>query len=118
MKSSRHDVLRYSSAKVKMEATRFNQVRLGLLRLGSPLRFRLPGLRHLCIVLEEDSWVCVDESLNDIPVLAWANFSTAGRDNLHQPLACDFTTYHVHAMMIHDRVLQSISAILNQKLHA
>lgn len=65
------DLPRFSSDHVQMPATRYNQVRLGLLRLENPLRFCIPGLRNLSIVLDDDSWVCVDESLDDIPILAW-----------------------------------------------
>lgn len=88
-----------------------------MLRLENPIRFPLPVLRHLEMVLDDEAWVCVDESLNDIPVLAWVEFQSCGRTNLHQPVVCRLHTYHCHADIIIDRIMESIHSILNQRLH-
>ena len=115
--NSRIDKLpRYSSQPFEMDAPRYNQVRLALLRLHGPLRFRLSGLRQLEVILEPDAWICVDASLNDIPVFAWTDFQVEGRSALDEPVRCKLFTYHVHALIIVDRVLQTIEAHLNDRL--
>lgn len=93
-----------------MPAQRYNQVRLTLLRYRKAHRFALTGLRSLEAVLEDDAWICVDASLNDYPVLAWMDFAVAGRDNLSTPIPCTLCTYHAHALVIVDRVLDQIGA--------
>jgi hypothetical protein len=117
MGSRLDDLPRYSSRAYDMPAARFNQVRLALLRLHEPIRFGLPGLRSLEMILEHDAWVCVDAALNDFPVLAWVEFETAGRGALHAPVACKLYTYHAHASMIESRVLQAIGDYVDAQLH-
>lgn len=68
MRSRLDELPRYSSRSCLMAAATYNRIRLALLRLGSPLRLPLTGLRTLEMVLEKDAWVCVDASLNDHPI--------------------------------------------------
>ena len=117
MKSRLEDLHRYDSRADEVDAELFNQVRLALLRLENPLRFPLPGLRHLEMILDEETWICVDESLNDIPVLAWLDFETAGRASLHEPIPCRLFTYHCHADIIIERIRENIFSILDNRLH-
>jgi hypothetical protein len=111
------DMPRYSTEPCTLDAALFNQVRLAMLRFSQPLRFPLAGLRHLEMVIEEDTWVCIDNSLNDFPILAWVDFDAHHRDSLHEPVACTLYTYHCHADMITDRVLKLTTDHLDQRLH-
>ncbi len=117
VRSRLNDLPRYSSSVYVMPAQRFNQVRLALLRLGEPIRFALPGLRTLEMVLEHDGWICIDAGLNDFPVLAWVDFEDAHREALHMPIPCKLYTYHAHAAVIEDRVLDAISDFVDARLH-
>ncbi|UCE89700.1 MAG: hypothetical protein JSW10_02365 [Pseudomonadota bacterium] len=115
--NSRIDKLpRYSGQPFGMDASRYNRVRRGLLRLHGPLTFRAPGLRHLDVILEPDAWICVDASLNDIPVFAWTDFEVKGRSALHEPVRCKLYTYHAHALIIVDRILEAIEDHLDTLL--
>ena len=110
------DLPRYSSADFELDAALYNRVRIALLRLGSPLRFPLPWLRHLDMILDEETWIVVDDSLNDMPVMAWLAFHTEHRAALHTPIACKFYTYHCHAELIQPQVLESIADELASRL--
>ncbi|NCF10315.1 MAG: hypothetical protein GWP66_06505 [Gammaproteobacteria bacterium] len=57
-----------------LDANRFNRVCLALKRAGGALRFELPTLRHLDLILQEDAWIVVDRDLNDVPLVAWTAF--------------------------------------------
>lgn len=116
MKSRLDDLPRYSSRSCLMEATTYNRVRLGLMRLGNPLRFALPGLRTLEVIIDKDSWICVDSGLNDYPILAWVEFKHAERNSLHKPIPCSVYTYHAHAELIEPQVLAKIEAVLGHRL--
>ncbi|MEJ2346005.1 MAG: hypothetical protein P8090_11450 [Gammaproteobacteria bacterium] len=117
MRSRLDDLPRYATRTYRMPAARFNAVRLALLRLGEPVRFALPGLRTLEMVLEQQAWICVDSGLNDFPVLAWVDFEAGGRNALHEPVSCMLYTYHAHAHIIEARVLQAVSEFVDRRLH-
>jgi hypothetical protein len=118
LKTRIDDVPAYEIAPYQMDAAVYNQIKLALLRLGSPLRFRLPSLRDLDIELDNDAWVCVDRSLNDVPVLAWTDFETGHRDSLVQPLACEVRFYHAHAEKIIGRLFQDVLATIRSQISA
>lgn len=99
-----------------IEAHRFNRARLALRRVANPLRFGLAGLRGLDLSLEDEAWVCVDRTLNDMPVLAWLAFATAERTGLHLPVNCQLRYYHAHAEMIREKVLERMDEVLEARL--
>lgn len=107
---------RYSSRTCLLSPSIYNRVRLGILRLESPLRFALPGLRTLEMVLEDDAWVCVDAGLSDYPILAWVEFQGADRSALHTPVPCRLFTYHAHAELIEPQVLEKTENVVNHRL--
>jgi hypothetical protein len=98
-------------------AKHYNRVRLALVRLENPLRFSLPHLRGLDMVLSREEWVCVDRTLNDLPVLAWTDFQTADRNALHAPVPCRIRFYHAYAGLIVGTLLQDVSVILAERLN-
>ena len=117
MKKRLEGLPRYSSEKTSVPAELFNLVRLSLVRLGSPLQFPVPGLKNIEIVLDAETWICFDSSLNDIPVLAWTEFEASHRDSLVEPIACQYYTYHVHADKIFDAVVKYLADYLDERLH-
>ena len=116
MKSQLENLPRYSTEDTHLPAAIYNKVKLGLFRIGNPLRFSIHGLRHLEIVIDHETWICRDVSLNDIPVLAWTDFNTSERSNLHNPVPCKLYTYHAHAMLIIDTLLEQLDIELTKKL--
>ena len=64
----------------QVEAQYFNVAQTALKRVDDQWRFKIPGLNHLDLILQEDAWIVVDRVLNDMPVAAWTNFQIEGRD--------------------------------------
>ena len=108
MKSRLDNLPRYHTSEVTIEAPLYNQIKLALLRSKKPLRFSIANLRHIEVILDHEYWVCVDASLNDIPVFAWTDFDNSHRDNLHKPIAAKLYSYHAHASLIVDKVSDQI----------
>lgn len=100
----------------QIRARRYNRVRLALIRLENPIRFALTGLRHLHMILDDDSWVCVDASLNELPIVAWLDFDVRDRSSLHLPIQCRCLHYHAHADLITDRTLNAMDEVLERRL--
>lgn len=101
----------------EVDAAHFNAIRLGILRLGAPLRIAMTGLKNLDIVLENQLWVCVDNSLDDFPIVAWMNFAVSERAGLQDPVQCEIRFYHSHAGMIMKRLLDITQKEIEEKLH-
>lgn len=116
MHSDLADLPRYSSADYELDAALYNRVTIALRRLGSPLRFPLALLRHLDMILDEQTWIVVDSSLNDIPIMAWLDFQADHRSALHTPIPCKFYTYHCHAELIRPQVLETIADELSSRI--
>jgi hypothetical protein len=117
MKSFLTDIPVYQTIKTTVSAEHFNLVQIALKRLGSPIRLELPKLRTLDFLLDEETWIIVDRSLNDIPVMAWLDFETKDR-GLHEPLNCTLNLYHAHANIIQPRVIEAMTLLLGEKLAA
>jgi hypothetical protein len=115
MKSYLNDIPVYQRLETTVKAEHFNLVKIALKRLGSPIRLELPKLRTLDFLLDEETWIIVDRSLNDIPVMAWLDFETKDR-SLHEPLKCRLNLYHAHATIIHSRVIEAMTLLLGEKL--
>lgn len=94
----------------------FNRAQTALKRIGEQIRFKIPELNHLDLILQKDAWIVVDRVLNDMPIVAWTDFQTEGRDNLHEPVACEIRLYHFAARMILNRTLDAMEVILGESL--
>lgn len=116
MKSELSTLPRYSSERTTVDAEVFNPVRLALLRLGSPQRIPLPKLRTLAVILDEETWICRDTGLNDVPILAWLDFEASGRTNLNDPVPCLCYAYHAHADRVRPQVLETVAATMRDRL--
>jgi len=101
-----------------IDALHFNHVQVALKRIDNSLRYPIPKLRHLDLILEKEAWIIVDRVLNDIAVAAWTDFAAGHRENLHQPIPCKLRLYHANASMILDRTLDAMELLLGEQLSA
>ena len=116
MKSRLEDLPTFETHRSTVTALHYNLVLVALNRLDNPLRFALPKLRTLDLHLEHDAWIVVDKSLNDIPVMAWVDFDTAGRSNLHEAIPCTLKIYHSHAGLLIEKVMEAMTLLLGEQL--
>lgn len=110
MKSKLENLPCYSRYHSKMEASIFNPIRLAQIRKGAgdqhALRIQIKQLRHLDLLVDDETWICVDRDQNDIPIIAWLNFKVHDRQDLFNAIDCDVYSYHAHADKIEQRVLE------------
>jgi len=100
----------------KVDAHYYNHVIVALKRLGQQVRFRIPGLKHLDIILQKDAWIVVDRALYDYPIIAWMEFETQHRDNVHESIQCKIRYFHANATMIKTRTLEAMDVLLSEEL--
>lgn len=100
----------------KVEANHFNHVQTAIKRLGPELRFRIPRLKHLDLILQKDAWIVVDRALSDYPILCWTDFKTEHRENLHEPLVCEIRIFHFAATMILKKTINAMEMLLGEEL--
>jgi len=86
----------------------YNAVRLGILRLGNPLRLELEGIRGVYCILDNNAWVFLDGYIRDLPLLAWTNFKP--RESINASITCELRLYHMHAGML---ISKSLDALQN-----
>ena len=84
----------------------YNAVRLGILRLGNPLRLELLDLRGINCILDDNAWVFIDDTINDMPVLAWTKFKP--RESINTSIVCELRLYHMHAGLLISRSLDAL----------
>ena len=99
-----------------IDANYFNQARTALKRTNEQIRFKIPTLNHLDLIVQDDAWIVVDRVLHDVPVVCWTDFRTEGRDNLHEPVPCEIRIYHFAARMILNTTLDAMETILGQSV--
>ncbi|MDH5409347.1 MAG: hypothetical protein OEY00_12115 [Gammaproteobacteria bacterium] len=116
MKNKLEDLPTFETRRSTVQAHHYNLVQVAFKRLGSPLRFDLPKLRTLDLHLENGAWIVVDKSLNDIPVMAWVDFDTTGRSNLHEKIDCTLKIYHSHAGILIDKIMEAMTLLIGEKL--
>lgn len=116
MRSRLNDVPVLKTTPTYIEAMYFNRVRIALSRIDNPLRIELINLRGLDILIDDEIWVCVDRTLNDLPIFAWTEFEYTARKNLFEPVACSLRFYHNHADLICGTVLDLINRNLDSRL--
>ncbi len=113
---TRHEeVPAYETRIDRIEAVRYNRVRLALTRLGPDLRLPLNGMGQFEMILQDDAWVCVDRNLSDLPILAWSHFRRP--DALHEPVPCQLRYYHVYGSAIRAKALERMDRELEARLH-
>lgn len=118
MNSRIDEVPKLRTLAVQIDGARYNQIRLGLIRFKCPLRVSLPGLRGMDLLLDHQSWVCVDRTLYDLPVLAWNDFDSTRRRGIHEPVSCLLHFYHIHADLITETVLSTATSEIARLIDA
>lgn len=106
----------YEFRDTELSAIHYNHVQIALHRLNSSIRLELPKLKHLDLILEESAWIVVDKVLNDVPIVAWTEFQTEHRSDIHSPIQCKLRIYHAHAGLILSRTLEAMELILGEQL--
>jgi len=99
-----------------VEASLFNQVTLRLKHFPKGMRFAIPGLKTLEMILQADAWIIVDKAFNDVPVAAWMDFETQHRDNLHLPVGCHVRLFHANAAIVLAKAQAAILNVVSAKL--
>jgi len=99
-----------------ISALHFNHVQVALKRIGSSIRYPIPKLKHLDLILEKEAWIIVDRVLNDIPIAAWTDFDIDQRKSLHEPIPCKIRLYHANANLILERTLDAMELLLGEQL--
>lgn len=105
-----------ASARMRMPAKRYARARQALRHTADPLRMALQGLRGLDVIIEEQVWLCVDRTLDDLPVIAWLEFEPEPGRGLLDPVPCRVQFYHFHAQAIMDCVLERVDELLEARL--
>jgi len=112
-----HDMPVYASRAETLDASIYNLWRRARLHITMPLRIEMPELKQMALILDEDSWVVVDQCQFDLPVLAWIDFQDSGRNTLHTPVVCTLNYYHYLASHIREKALthmfNTLEALLN-----
>ncbi|MDH5178551.1 MAG: hypothetical protein OEZ39_15850 [Gammaproteobacteria bacterium] len=106
----------YETRITSIDSKYYNPVRLALSRLANPLRIKLPSLHTLDVLLDNETWIVVDRSTGDKPMLAWLDFDYASRLSLHKPIICRINHYHTQSAIIVDKVLELLRSTLRSKL--
>ncbi len=111
-----HDMQAYETLVINMDAAIYNVWRRLRLHVKLPTRLKLPELKSMELILEDDHWVMVDANHNDLPMIAWLDFQDAGRSSLHTPVACTVKYYHFMASQFYEKALAEISTAFEDGL--
>ncbi len=111
-----NDMPVYESRTETLDASIYNLWRRARLHVEMPLRIEMPELKQMALILEDDSWVVVDQCQYDLPVLAWIEFQDSERSTLHTPVTCTLNYYHYLASHIREKVLRLMSKDLEARL--
>jgi len=112
-----HDMPVYATRTDEVDAPLYGLWRRARLHLQFPLRFDLPGMKQMTLIIEDDSWVVVDQNQYDLPVMAWLSFQDSDRSSLHTPVTCTVNYYHYLANQLHDKVLRHMANYLQSQLN-
>jgi len=99
-----------------INAELYNIALLATLRFEAPPRIRLPGLSTIDVVINRNTWVCLDRAMYDLPALTWTHINQNGRSALHTPVDCELHYYHIHANISAHKVLSNLYAALEKML--
>jgi len=105
-----------ASRPTEIDATVYNLWRRARVHLGPNIRLQMPDLPQIVLILDEASWVVVNERQHDLPILAWVDFQDAHRDSIHKPVACTLNYYHYMASSLRGRVLEKMAVVLERRL--
>ena len=110
------DIPAVSSLPSTIDAEVYNQVHRIALRSAEPVRIPLVSTAHIHLLIDVDSWVCVDSTNHDFPVVAWLEFDIHNRDSLQQPISCIKNYYRLGAGKVAANALVDALAYFNEHL--
>jgi len=110
------DVPVFERRTAELDAHYYNDVQVALNRLGETIRFPIPKLKHLDLILEKEAWIIVDRAFNDVPVAAWSDFQVQHRNSLHEPIECQIRLFHANANLILEQTLEVMMDLLREQL--
>ena len=110
------DVPVFEHRTAQLDAHYYNDVQVALNRLGETIRFPIPKLKHLDLILEKEAWIIVDRAFNDVPVAAWTDFQVQHRNSLHEPIDCQIRLFHANANLILEQTLEVMMELLREQL--
>ncbi len=106
----------HSSHESEVTAKLYNLWRRAKLHFDCPVRIPMVHYSFMVILLDEHEWVCVDESQDDAPIMAWRDFQDKGRDALHTPVKCTLESYHFSAEKLRAPFLLYMEEELERRL--
>lgn len=106
----------YSMRNMEVDADCYNRVRLALRRLENPIRLSIPGLRTIDLLLDDETWIAVDQVEDDMPVVALTDFVRSRDGGLYEPVHCTAYYYHGYAELILERVLRATKRLLDARM--
>lgn len=112
---NRHnEVIVLDSWQAEVDAHYYNIAQTALKKTKDPIRFKIPLLNHLDMLVQEDAWIVVDRVLNFMPVACWTNFNTEERSGLHEPVSCEVRIYHFGARIVQQIALDAMAKELGE----
>jgi hypothetical protein len=99
-----------------IEAKIFNLWRRARQTVPPPLQITLPGLKTMRFILADSYWVVADSANYYVPVVAWLNFDTSQRTDIHSPIACNINYYHFAASAVRAKSLALVTTALEEML--
>ncbi|MDH5216551.1 MAG: hypothetical protein OEX19_02575 [Gammaproteobacteria bacterium] len=119
MTDGEYDIFPLRIMSKTIDAVCYNHARLALLRIGKPLRIELQDHRGLVIILDNDSWLCVDSVSDDQPIMMWCEFDTSRHNTaLNEDVPCLLHLYHNQAGLIMGSALDALNLSLSEILLA
>lgn len=99
----------------QMQATLYNTIRLGILRIANPLIVVPAEIRNVKCYLDDDKWVCVDLISDEYPLVIWKDFVLSNRA-IHEPVNCKVHVYHAMAGRVMGTALYAVESYVIEKL--
>jgi len=99
----------------KMEASLYNTIRLGILRIANPLVLTLEKQPNIKCYLNNQRWIFVDTILHEFPLVVWRDFELKNR-GIHEPVICNVYVYHMMAGRLMGTGLYAIEEYIQARL--
>lgn len=100
----------------RMQASLYNNIRLGILRIANPLIITPQSLKNTRCYLYNDKWICVDLVMQEYPLVVWRDFKTQNR-GIHEPIECKMHVYHIMAGRVAGTALYAMEDHINSTLN-
>ena len=99
-----------------IEGAVYNRIRIGILRLGTPVHFPLENHKGLTCAMDRHVWFVYEDLQGTKPVMAWLGFRRSDECSLSVPVTCELRAYHLHAGLIMGSALDAIEQAVAQRV--